>query len=263
MILKNKEFIIIIGVIPLVIFGIIVGWTDILKEDDDDIVFNKSDQIPVYGPLDLDGNPVYVPSDMTKDNSIFKIGLYGPLDLDGNPVYVPSDMTKDNSIFKIGRGGSMWDSTDVRKVKEHVVYTIQGTVLSIGVPIDWYGKNINKGYIPITISVEKIYKGNWKDDTFTFYISTLKLGDNYNFWSNAAQFEIDEKILIHLTSSTFDPFPDAHYYSTLGQYSKYQLQTYPGSIVDGVASTDDVILAFNIYNKNGIPLDSISGDALE
>ena len=232
--LKEKEFLIIVGVIPLVLFGIIVGWTDLLKEND--IVLNNSDEISVYGPLDLDGNP----------------------------TYVPSDMTKANSNFKIGHGDALWLTTNVRDIKDRVAYTIQGTVLSIGDPIDWNSSEYDtQGYIPVTISVEKIYKGDWTEDTFTFYFDAGKFGSHYVFIPNSLQFEIDEKILIHLSFYVNDLFPDGYYDSPMREYTKFQLQTYPGNIVDGVASTDDVILAFNIHHKYGIPLDSISGAALE
>ena len=234
--LKDKEFLIIVGVIPLVLFGIIVGWTDLLKEDNY-IVLNNSDEISVYGPLDLDGNP----------------------------TYVPSDMTKANSNFEIGHGDAWWDTTDVRDVKEDIVYTIQGTVLSIGDPIDWgverYG--ITDALIPITISVEKTYKGDWTEDTFTFYTQTSKYRGTYYIYPDVAQFEIDEKILIHLAYHDEGILSEGLYHSVLAEYSKFQLETYPGNIVDGVASTDDVILAFNTHHENGIPLDSIIGYSLE
>ena len=188
------------------------------------------------------------------------------------PTYIPSDITKINPKFVIESGESLWVTTDVKDVKDDVIFTLQGTVLSIDNPVDWnLGGPVSAltnqqqimGFVPITISIEKIYKGNLSDDEFTFYLTSHKYNDKYNFPPDAAQFEIGEKILIHLAHSDLGPFPDGKYYPILAQFGKYKLQS-SVSVVDGVIGTvtDDSLLAFNVHHPNGIPLDLAAGKSL-
>jgi len=248
---KNKIIILILG-IPLVVFGIFIGSTDFLKED-----------------------------------SI-------PLEADEIHVYVPSDITKANPNILIG-GESSWRTVNVSDVAEHVVYIIEGTVLEIGTPIDYLSSKTSfsgNSLLPITIIVDQVHKGQLNSKTFTFYemgwfyfidendpnssfmpdtieeIQQIINDKNktYHFAEDTAQFEVGEKILIHLDANTAqEPYmidnPEnfslitTYYSSLLDAYSKYQLQTSESDSVDGIAP-NAITLAFNLIHPDGILLSS-------
>ena len=178
-------------------------------------------------------------------------------------TYIQSDITKANPKFiKIEGTNELWETIDIKDVKDDVVYTIQGTVLSIDDPIDWktgvifstvkveegYTNEQIIGFIPITISVENVYKGNLTDETFTFYVDSNKFNDEYHISSDAANFEIGEKVLVNLAHSDLGSFPDGHYYPKLGKFGKYQI--------------NESNMAFNVHHLNGISINSISGESL-
>jgi len=174
------------------------------------------------------------------------------------PIYIPSDITKANPNI-IRQGMSQWQTapTNIEAVKDKVIYTIQGTVLSIGDPIDrptgiFYEYNEKgtddyikvegmMGHFPITISVDQLYKGEFTSDEITFYLKLNKnnLEDYYFIFDYQPNFEVSEKILVHLGHSDID-FTDDINFDMLGLYGKYQIN-------------DD--LAFNSLNKNGISID--------
>lgn len=172
-------------------------------------------------------------------------------------VYIPSDITNANPNFVIENAEIFWSTHNIEDVKDDVVFTLQGTVLSIDDPIDWnVGGPVSTitnrqqimGFIPITISLDKVYKGNLTDDTFTFYVTSNKYDGKYHVSPDAANFETGEKVLVHLAHSDLGSFPDGHYYPKLSQFGKYQI------------NENDI--AFNIHHPNGIPLDVVSGEAL-
>jgi len=179
-----------------------------------------------------------------------------------NPIYIPSDITKANPNFVIENGERLWETIDIKDVKDDVVYTIQGTVLSIDDPIDWktgvifstvkveegYTNEQIIGFIPITISVENVYKGNLTDETFTFYVDSNKFNDEYHISSDAANFEIGEKVLVNLAHSDLGSFPDGHYYPKLGKFGKYQI--------------NESNMAFNVHHPDGIAVNRIMYESL-
>ena len=217
-----------VAIIPIVIFGVFLGSSDFLKED--------------ITPLETDTIPIYIPSDITKANPNF-IKMKGQSDL--------------------------WATIHVEDVVEDVEYTIQGTVLSIDEPVDWNvsdqwpGSFQIMGFIPITISVENVYKGNLTDETFTFYIPTNKINSQYHIFQDSANFEVNEKVLIHLSHTNTSPFSEGHYSSILAQFSKYQLQTID-SLSENIAAASNIdnVIAFNVLHPDGISLESVSGEAL-
>ena len=226
--MKKYSILIASVVIPLVIFGVFMSATDIMKED-----------------VDL-------------------------LETDNIPVYVPSDITKANSNFVKMNGLSDLRSTiHVEDVAERVTYTIQGTVLSIDDPVDWNvsekfpNSNQIMGFIPITISIENVYKGNLTDETFTFYIPTNKIKSQYHIYHDSANFEIDEAVLVHLGHYDDGPFSEGHYYPIISQYGKYQLQTVDSENNSISRNTNiDSIFAFNVLHPDGISLENIIGEAI-
>ena len=184
-------------------------------------------------------------------------------DSDRATSYIPSDITKANPNFIIKNSQELLTTTDIQKMQDEIDSTLTGTVLSIDEPIVYvvpgtysplFAQNEIKGFIPITVSVEKVYKGNLKDKTFTFYVVSSKYGDDYHISSHAPNFEVGEKILVHLTHWNPIPeiFPDGYYYVKLGTFGKYQLQT----------DASNNAFAFNDKNPNGISLDSIVGKSL-
>lgn len=212
--------------------------------------------------------------------------------------YVPSDITKANPNFLIG-GESSGVPPNISDVANNVVITIQGTVLEIGTPIDYLSDNIGiptgNSLLPITITVDQVYKGEVKSETFTFYEMSMFffivekedvsyfmpdtveemqqiINDktkNYRFFSDSAQFEIGEEVLVHLASNAAnggqEPYmiddPEnfslikTYYASIHSAYSKYQLQ--PNVVdTDNLQSLSNVdFLAFNILYPEGRPLD--------
>jgi len=193
-----------------------------------------------------------------------------------SPVYIPSDITKANPNFVVEHGESLWVTTNIADVKDQVVYTLQGTVLSIGDPIEWktgifseYGEGDDYyqvegiiGFIPITISVDNIYKGKLTDNEFTFYVGSHKYNDRYTLSPDTDHYEIGENILIHLGYSDHALFPDGYYGSVLAGFSKYQLQPVVGTFAANDNTTDIEYTAFNVHHPNGIPLDQVGRLAL-
>jgi hypothetical protein len=201
-----------------------------------------------------------------------------------NYVYIPSDMTKANPNFVMEYNESLWSATNIEDVKDEVVYTIQGKVLSIGDPIDWNrgngvslltGSETIIGYIPITISVDNVYKGKLGDDEFTFYVGSQKDSNLYRISNESAHFEIGENVLVnlslyklgegsltHLEPDENSPFPDGHYYPKLAHFGKYQLQPVVNALGANLNSADIEYVAFNIRHPNGIPLDQVARLAL-
>jgi len=173
-----------------------------------------------------------------------------------NSVYVPSDITKGNPNFVVENAEIFWATANIEDVKDDVVFTLQGTVLSIDDPIDWTTGTVSAvtnelqtmGFVPITMSVDKVHKGNLTEETFTFYVSSHKYNDHYNFSPDGPNFEIGEKVLVHLAHSNLGSFPDGHYYVKLSQFGKYQI--------------NENNIAFNIHHPNGVPLDSVAGETL-
>ena len=69
-------------------------------------------------------------------------------------------------------GSGAWDSVvGIADIAHEIVYTIEGTILEFGVPIlHVSSRNYGHGAIPVTMSVDKLYKGDLESETFTFYL---------------------------------------------------------------------------------------------
>jgi len=182
-----------------------------------------------------------------------------------NLVYIPSDITKANSNLIRGSNDNFWKTLNIEDVKDDVVYTIRGTVVSIGDNIvEWdnnevmlngdNGKNIFVpmiyGFVPITITVQDVYKGDYTDETFIFYLQSTKQhnSDKYELFSHAPDFEINDDILVHLAKVNEGPFEDGFYLPIFGKHSTYH-------IIDNTA--------FSERHSQGISINTISGEALD
>lgn len=181
-----------------------------------------------------------------------------------NPIYIPSNITKANPNILVGGGGSSFDTTNIVDVKDSVLYTIQGTVLSIGTPIDYTmplptaifedGEEYYEphGAVPVTISVDKVHKGELNVGEFTFYLRSIKNPDGkYYLTPSQPQFELNEKVIVHISrNDDFAEFVgvDDYYYVVLLQYGKYKIQ-------------DN--MAFSQSHSSGKPLLQVQQEALE
>lgn len=208
--------------------------------------------------------------------------------------YIPSNITKANPNILIG-GESSWRTINVVDVAEHVVYSIEGTVLKIGTPIDYLSSETGitgTGLFPITIAVDKVHKGQLDSQTFTFYVGSLFFfideddpdshfmpdtideiqqiindkNKKYHIFEDSAQFEVGERVLVHLDKSgTREPYMiddpenfsliNTYYHPILGAYAKYQLQTVTSDL-SGEVTTEDNTIAFSFGHPDGIPLES-------
>lgn len=140
-------------------------------------------------------------------------------------TYVPSDISKSNPNIHAGIGTSSLSTNDIRDVKDQVVYTIQGKVLEIGKPIPWTDNAGNeKGVIPVSILVDKTYKGKLDHGkTFTVYLDGIKIDGEYYLPPGEALFEIGENVLVHVALSNTGPDGMDVYYVKLGEFGKYKI----------------------------------------
>lgn len=177
-----------------------------------------------------------------------------------NPVYIPSDITMANPNILIGTGESSIRTTNINDVADTILITVEGTVLEVGDPIHWFESGPTgrgHGTVPITISVDQVYKGNIESKTFTFFVNGmlviqgLTIDDRpsdfppedriFYLFPWEPQFEIGEKVLVHLTKNSLTEnsiissdnsainnkniqLLTSNYNSVqLGKYGKYQL----------------------------------------
>lgn len=130
---------------------------------------------------------------------------------------------------------------------------MQGTVLNIGNPIEWFESGpVGRGHgtVPITISIDEVYKGNINSENFTFFINGLlvidglKLSDRpsdsspenrtFYLFPWEPQFELGEQILVHIYEISNNDnrviaaedleILTSNYGIQLGKYGKYKIQ---------------------------------------
>ncbi len=150
---------------------------------------------------------------------------------DTSYVYTPSDITKANPNLVMEQGAfSMVEN--IEHAKDTVVLTLSGTVLSVEDLVDWEYKGNKYGSVPITIEVDKNTKINTetkhqiqKEDSFTFYLSGIYEMDQHFIDNFEPQFEIGEKVIVHIGKSDQGPNgPDGtNYFVELGKYGKYKV----------------------------------------
>ena len=202
-----------------------------------------------------------------------------------SPIYIPSNITNANPNIFVGSGSSSWKTTNISDISDDILFTIIGTVLEVGNPINIViveGTVFGQGLIPVTITVDEVYKGQLNSPTFTFYLTSIfplqndsstqnsimttnerissilhDTNKKYFLLPESGQFEIGEKVLVHISEvSTREPYMiddlqnfeqiRSHYSLSLGEYSKYE-------ILDGMG-----------YNKKfptGITLDFVINES--
>ncbi len=144
--------------------------------------------------------------------------------------YIPSDITKANPNLIMGAGGYSMNK-NMELTKDTVVLTLSGTVLSVGDLVQWNYEGDSYGSVPITIEVDKKTKDKDADlklkkgDSFTFYLLGIYENDSHYIDAYEPQFEIGEKIIVHVGKSDQGPNgPDGdNYFVELGKYGKYKV----------------------------------------
>ena len=183
-------------------------------------------------------------------------------------IYVPSDITKANPNILVADGHASWRTTNISDVADDVKYTIQGTILEIRDPIDWYEQDngaSGHGTIPVVMSAETVYKGSFDFDTITFFLesylihpetfsgNSVTVADvanspkEYYLFSFHPQFEVGDRVLVHLfeidlnfDNMTINPkdvdLLTPYYAVQLGKYGAYHVhgdRIYNDMIPDG------------------------------
>ncbi len=186
-------------------------------------------------------------------------------------------------------GDASWRTTNVVDVKDDIDYTIEGTVLEFGQPIEFTGiDNRGTAAIPVTMSVDTVHKGNWSESTFTFYLTAMVIlnpsqitknmsfndvTDNhltmyagqdysdvektYSIINHHDLFEINDKLIVHIYTEYLE---DINYI-----YEKDQGSLDPRYIlVLGPYAYYEIIdnLGFNEKYSNGISVSSIRLESL-
>ena len=195
-------------------------------------------------------------------------------------VYTPSNITKANSEITATPAHIM-SATNIHEVANEVIYTIQGVILDVGDIIDVPATDDQSNYfgaIPITMSVDNVYKGNIDSDTFTFLLGSRILyipkdltsttttsriesivDENkvYLMFPWEPHFEVGDHVIVHITESYFDEkelmghkdrkLLDPYYQVLLGESGAYKIQ-------------DN--MAYNKKFPNGISLKLVSKESL-
>ena len=147
-------------------------------------------------------------------------------------VYTPSDITKANPNLTMGNGlFSMID--DIAYVKDDVVLSLSGTVLSVGDPVDWTDHETGHamGDVPVTIQIDEKGKNEElhlkldKGDEFTFHLGGIYERGQYHIWNFQPQFEIDEKVIVHLGKDDLlgPNVGEDNYHVAIGKFGKYKI----------------------------------------
>ena len=191
-----------------------------------------------------------------------------------------------NTVFG---GEASWRTTNIAVVKDDVVYTIEGTILEFGSPIEYVdSRNRASGAIPVTMSIEQVHKGNLSTQTFTFFLHSWvtlnpsqisEVDNNQDFveehrkmyvgqdYSNVEKqykiiaypslFEIGDKVIAHIEISDFGEINYIYKkdQGTLDPYYSISLGPY------GYYEIQDS-LGFNEKYPNGIAINNIISESL-
>ncbi len=120
---------------------------------------------------------------------------------------------------------------NIEHAKDNVVLTLSGTVLSVGDPIDWINNSLKYGSVPVTITIDTKTKDTEakldikKGEEFTFHINGIYDNDQLYLWSYQPQFEIGEKVIVHIGNEYQGPngSDGDNYTVTLGKFGKYKV----------------------------------------
>jgi|APSaa5957512535_1039671.scaffolds.fasta_scaffold28012_1 hypothetical protein len=106
----------------------------------------------------------------------------------------------------LGGNEGTWRTTNIEDVKNEVDYTIEGKVQEFGTPIEITDRNNQGGAaIPITISVDKLYKSTWSEPTFTFYLPAMIILNPSQITENTSYYDLQQN---HLTMNIGQDYSD-------------------------------------------------------
>lgn len=170
-------------------------------------------------------------------------------------VYVQSDITKANPNIIVAPTEVTMATEEISETKSTVVLTVQGTVLSVGDPVDWVDEAENPlGFVPVTIDIDKKTKDTTShlklesDGRLTVYLGGVYESGKFYMHGFEPQFEIGEEVILHVGHAKNGPTfeDDGLYFVELGKYGKYRV-------------ADDK--AYNENHQNGKSLDKALNEA--
>lgn len=154
-------------------------------------------------------------------------------------VYIPSQIAHSlGSVSEVKQTeGVSWLTTDITKVKDQVDYTIRGTVIHVSEPTPWNdptpkfdgyeetrGKNVK---IEIDIEIDEIGKADRVLNSGSIVTVTItgKLLNNVLYLDGGEeQYELGEKVIVHLAEDPNDIVGENVLYAKLGEFGKYKIQ---------------------------------------
>lgn len=152
--------------------------------------------------------------------------------------YVPSNIAHSlGSVTDVVQDDASWTTTDIKKVKDSVDYTIRGTVVHISEPVLWTdptpksdgyvetrGKNVK---IQVNIEVDEVGKANSPLDrgsVVTVVITGKLLNDVLYLDGGEEHYELGERVIVHLARDPHNIMGDDVLYVKLGEFGKYKIQ---------------------------------------
>ena len=155
-----------------------------------------------------------------------------------NTSYVPSNIAHSlGSVTDVIQSEASWTTTDIKKVKDEVDYTIKGTVVHISEPILWTDPTPkSEGYvetrgnnvkIEVDIEVEETGKAKspLESGSITTVIITGKLLNDVLYLDGGEEhYELGERVIVHVAEDPHDVIGDDVLYVKLGEFGKYKIQ---------------------------------------
>lgn len=152
--------------------------------------------------------------------------------------YVPSNIAHSlGSVTDVVQGDASWTTTDIKKVKDEVDYTIMGTVVHVSEPIPWTdptpksagytdtrGNNVK---IQVDIEVDETGKAKNQLDrgSVVTVVITGKLLNNVLYLDGGEEhYELGERVIVHVAQDPHDIIGDDVLYVKLGEFGKYKIQ---------------------------------------
>lgn len=155
-----------------------------------------------------------------------------------NTPYVPSNIAHSlGSVTDVIQGEASWTTTDIKKVKGAVDYTIKGTVIHISEPISWTdptpksdgyvdarGSNVK---IQVDIEVDEIGKAKKsleRGSVVTVVITGKLLNSVLYLDGGEEHYELGERVIVHVAEDPNNIVGDNVLYVKLGEFGKYKIQ---------------------------------------
>jgi len=155
-----------------------------------------------------------------------------------NIPYVPSNIAHSlGSVTDVVQGEASWTTTDIKKVKDEVDYTVMGTVVHVSEPIPWRDPTPkSSGYvetrgssvkIQVDIEVDEIGKGERlldRGSVVTVVITGKLLNDVLYLDGGEEHYELGERVIVHVVKDPHNIMGNDVLYVKLGEFGKYKIQ---------------------------------------